>query len=165
MELQNVKKALKNDDSLFVQLIEEKQEKLMKIAYRYYLSEACVEDVLSETIYKAYRYRRKCKHPEYFDTWIIRILMNECVKEIKKNNLNELTIDIADSSSQDIVLRSMVYDMSEPERSIIILHFFEGYTLDNIAQILDMPSSTLKSKYYKALQGLRNEMKGEAYEY
>lgn len=164
MELQNVKKALKNDDSLFVQLIEEKQEKLMKIAYRYYLSEACVEDVLSETIYKAYRYRRKCKHPEYFDTWIIRILMNECVKEIK-NNLNELTIDIADSSSQDIVLRSMVYDMSEPERSIIILHFFEGYTLDNIAQILDMPSSTLKSKYYKALQGLRNEMKGEAYEY
>ena len=50
MDLQLVKKALRGDDDLFVQLIMEKKEKLIRIAYKYCLDDAMVEDVLSETI-------------------------------------------------------------------------------------------------------------------
>lgn len=160
MELQRIKAALKNDDQAFVELMKEMHEKMTKIAYRYYLNDASVEDVLSETIYQAYRNRKKCKHPEYFETWVIRILINECLKELKKNNFSELTIDIADYHTFDPLLKSMVLDMKEPDRSIIILYFFEGYTLEEIASILKLPSSTLKSKYYKILSDLKHEMKG-----
>lgn len=161
MELERIKSALKHNDQAFVELIKEKKEKLTKIAYRYYLNDAAVEDVLSETIYQTYRNRKKCKHPEFFDTWIIRILINECLKELKKNNFNELMVDVADQEIHDPLLKSMVYDMDEPDRSIIILHFFEGYTLDEIASILKLPSSTLKSKYYKILDDLKHELKGD----
>lgn len=160
MELEKIKAALKNNDEYFVELMNEMHEKLTKIAYRYYLNDTAVEDVLSETIYQAYRNRKKCKHPEYFETWIIRILINECLKEIKKNHYSELTIDIADHQYHDPLIQSMVLDMKEPDRSIIILHFFEDYTLDEIASILSLPSSTLKSKYYKILDDLKHEMKG-----
>ena len=89
MELTRIKEALHKNDDAFVELIQEKQLKLSKIAYRYCMNEAMAQDALSETIYKAYRYRKKCTHPEYFDTWITRILINECYKEIKKNKYDE----------------------------------------------------------------------------
>ena len=59
MELNQIKKALKHDEELFVQLIMEKKEKLIKIAYKYTLNDAMVEDALSETFYQAYKNRKK----------------------------------------------------------------------------------------------------------
>lgn len=163
MELSRIKQALKNNDEAFVELIQEKQLKLTKIAYRYCMNETMAQDALSETIYKAYRYRKKCKQPEYFDTWITRILINECYNEIKKNRYDELTIDINDPKHQDLALRSMVYDLDEPERTIIVLHFFEGYTLKEISEILEMSLNTVKTKYYRLLDKLKIELKGEEY--
>lgn len=165
MELLKIKEALKNNDEAFVELIKEKKDKCSRIAFRYCMNETVVEDVVSETIYKCYRYRKKCKQPEYFDSWMIRILINECIKEIKKNQKNcELIIDVKDDHYQDIALKSMVYDCKEPERSILILHFFEGLTLQEIASILDKPLNTIKTKYYRILKQFQIELKGEQYE-
>lgn len=61
-------------------------------------------------------------------------------------------------------LRFMVYGLDEPERSIIILHFFEKATLKEIAEYLNMPLSTIKSKYYKVLEELKYQLKEEEYE-
>lgn len=165
MELQRIKEALKNNDDAFVELIEEKKEKLTRIAFRYCMNETLVEDVMSETIYQCYRYRKKCKQPEYFDSWLIRILINECLKEIKKNQKQcELLVDVQDKHYRDIALKTMVYDCKEPERSILILHFFEGLTLQEIASILDKPLNTIKTKYYRILKEFQIELKGDLYE-
>lgn len=165
MELQRIKEALKNNDDAFVELIEEKKEKLTRIAFRYCMNETLVEDVMSETIYQCYRYRKKCKQPEYFDSWLIRILINECLKEIKKNQRQcELLVDVQDKHYHDIALKTMVYDCKEPERSILILHFFEGLTLQEIASILDKPLNTIKTKYYRILKEFQIELKGDLYE-
>ncbi|MBR5795198.1 MAG: sigma-70 family RNA polymerase sigma factor [Erysipelotrichaceae bacterium] len=159
MDLQLVKKALRGDDDLFVQLIMEKKEKLIRIAYKYCLDDAMVEDVLSETIYQCYKHRKQCKDVQYFDTWLIRILINNCIKEIKSQGKHvELVVDVEDGKSSDVSLRSIVYSLDEPERSILIFHFFENATLSEIAQYLQMPLSTVKSKYYKVLNALKIEL-------
>ena len=145
MELSLIKRALKHDDELFVQLIMSKKEKLIRIAYKYTLNDAIVEDVLSETIYQAYKNRKQCKQPEYFDTWLIRILINNCLKEIKQQSKNyELMIDIEDTKIQDIPLKTLVYSLSEPERTILVLYFFEKATFKEISEVLNMPESTIK---------------------
>lgn len=160
MDIQEIKKALRGDDDLFVQLIMEKKEKLIRIAYKYCLDDAMVEDVLSETIYQCYKHRKQCRDEQYFDTWLIRILINNCLKEIKTQGKHlELMMDIADGKKQDVSLRSMVYSLDEPERSILIFHFFENATLNEIAEYLKMPLSTVKSKYYKILDDLKQELK------
>lgn len=165
MELSLIKKALKHDDELFVQLIMSRKEKLIRIAYKYTLNDAIVEDVLSETIYQAYKNRKQCKQPEYFDTWIIRILINNCLKEIKQQSKNyELIIDIEDTKIQDIPLKTLVYSLSEPERTILILYFFEKATFKEISEVLNMPISTIKTKYYNILEKLRIEFMEVDYE-
>lgn len=165
MELSLIKKALKHDDELFVQLIMSKKEKLIRIAYKYTLNDAIVEDVLSETIYQAYKNRKQCKQPEYFDTWLIRILINNCLKEIKQQSKNyELMIDIEDTKIQDIPLKTLVYSLSEPERTILVLYFFEKATFKEISEVLNMPESTIKTKYYNILKKLRIEFMEVDYE-
>lgn len=165
MELSLIKKALKHDDDLFVQLIMSKKEKLIRIAYKYTLNDAIVEDVLSETIYQAYKNRKQCKQPEYFDTWLIRILINNCLKEIKQQSKNyELIIDIEDTKIQDIPLKTLVYSLSEPERTILILYFFEKATFKEISEVLNMPMSTIKTRYYNILEKLRIEFMEVNYE-
>ena len=165
MELSLIKRALKHDDELFVQLIMSKKEKLIRIAYKYTLNDAIVEDVLSETIYQAYKNRKQCKQPEYFDTWLIRILINNCLKEIKQQSKNyELMIDIEDTKIQDIPLKTLVYSLSEPERTILVLYFFEKATFKEISEVLNMPESTIKTKYYNILEKLRIEFMEVDYE-
>lgn len=165
MELSLIKRALKHDDELFVQLIMSKKEKLIRIAYKYTLNDAIVEDVLSETIYQAYKNRKQCKQPEYFDTWLIRILINNCLKEIKQQSKNyELMIDIEDTKIQDIPLKTLVYSLSEPERTILVLYFFEKATFKEISEVLNMPESTIKTKYYNILKKLRIEFMEVDYE-
>ena len=165
MELSLIKRALKHDDELFVQLIMSKKEKLIRIAYKYTLNDAIVEDVLSETIYQAYKNRKQCKQPEYFDTWLIRILINNCLKEIKQQSKNyELMIDIEDTKIQDIPLKTLVYSLSEPERTILVLYFFEKATFKEISEVLNMPESTIKTKYYNILKKLRIEFMEVNYE-
>jgi RNA polymerase sigma-70 factor (ECF subfamily) len=142
-----------------------KKEKLIRIAYKYTLNDAIVEDVLSETIYQAYKNRKQCKQPEYFDTWIIRILINNCLKEIKQQSKNyELMIDIEDTKIQDIPLKTLVYSLSEPERTILVLYFFEKATFKEISEVLNMPESTIKTKYYNILEKLRIEFMEVDYE-
>lgn len=165
MELSLIKRALKHDDELFIQLIMSKKEKLIRIAYKYTLNDAIVEDVLSETIYQAYKNRKQCKQPEYFDTWLIRILINNCLKEIKQQSKNyELMIDIEDTKIQDIPLKTLVYSLSEPERTILVLYFFEKATFKEISEVLNMPESTIKTKYYNILKKLRIEFMEVDYE-
>lgn len=165
MELSLIKRALKHDDELFVQLIMSKKEKLIRIAFKYTLNDAIVEDVLSETIYQAYKNRKQCKQPEYFDTWLIRILINNCLKEIKQQSKNyELMIDIEDTKIQDIPLKTLVYSLSEPERTILVLYFFEKATFKEISEVLNMPESTIKTKYYNILKKLRIEFMEVDYE-
>lgn len=159
MELNQIKKALKHDDELFVQLLMEKKEKLIRVAYKYTLNDAMVEDALSETFYQAYKNKKKCKNPEYFDTWLIQILINNCLKEIKKQSKHyELIIDIEDKKINDIPLKTLVYSLSEPERTILIMYFFEKATFKEISEILNMPQSTIKTRYYNILEKLKIEL-------
>ena len=165
MELNQIRKALKNDDELFVKLIMEKKEKLIKIAYKYTLNDAMVEDALSETFYQAYKNRKQCRKPEYFDTWLIQILINNCLKEIKKQSKHlELIIDIEDKKIHDIPLKTLVYSLDEPERTILIMYFFEKATLKEIAELLNMSENTVKTKYYSILRKLKIELEEGCYE-
>ena len=47
-----------------------------------------INDAVQETIIKAYRYIKKIKQPQYFKTWIIKVLINNCNKIYKKSNKN-----------------------------------------------------------------------------
>ena len=76
---------------------------------------------------------------------------NECLKEVE-SGVNSSDINYA-------------VDNLEPElKSIIVLKYFHGYKISEVAEILDISISTVKNRMHKALKQLRVEIKEESYE-
>ena len=87
MEIKDkVKKAISGDDEAFEYIINNCKERLYRTAFAYVKNEEQALDVVQETVYKAYVSIEKLKNPEYFNTWITRILINNALTVIKKNS-------------------------------------------------------------------------------
>lgn len=79
----------------FAQRIEGIRHKLYKTALFYIVNETAAVDLLDETVYKALKSYKMLRQPQFFDTWVTRILINECHREQKRQKrhapLDELT--------------------------------------------------------------------------
>jgi RNA polymerase sigma-70 factor, ECF subfamily len=120
------------------------------------------KDCISETIVKVYKHRKKVKQPEFFQTWIIRILINECKDELKRTQRYIALpddFDIIEPIKEDY---SFVKDTMEKLpfelKQIIVLKFYNQLTFKEISITLTIPESTIKSRYSLALKKMRVEM-------
>ncbi|HEY5563817.1 MAG TPA: sigma factor [Clostridiaceae bacterium] len=91
-------KAKSGDMEAFYELIQDKKESLYKIAYAYTKNEEDAVDTISETVYRAFKNIGKLKSPEYFNTWITRILINCAIDLTRKRTatvfVDEFKLDI-----------------------------------------------------------------------
>ena len=78
-----IKKAKSGDKLAFTELMLQMQDELYKIAKIRLKNDDDVFDVIQDTMLSAYKSLKKLKHNEYFKTWIIKILINECNKIYK----------------------------------------------------------------------------------
>lgn len=78
------KKALKGDKDSFLQLIEPIKENLYRVAFVYLKNEDDALDCVQDAIIKAIQSLNTLKEPQYFNTWITKILVNACKDYIKK---------------------------------------------------------------------------------
>lgn len=148
----------------FIKRIESVRTKLFKTALLYLDSDALALDVIDETVYKALCARWKLRHPEFFDTWITRILINECYNELRRQKrfcpLEELP-EIATEEFDSLPLKEALRHLPKDLKDVIILRFFTGYTVSETAQTLKIPIGTVATRQRKALQLLRLELDEE----
>ena len=135
--------------------------KLYKTALLYLGSESMALDAVDEAVYKAYRGRKKLRQPEFFDTWLTRILINECCNELRHRkrftNLEELK-ETAQEKFDSLPLKEAVRRLPKELKEIVILRYFAGYTLVETAQTLGIPQGTAATRQRKALALLRLEL-------
>lgn len=170
-----VKKAKKGDDKAFSELINMNKEKLYKTAYIYVKNEQDALDILSDTIYKAYLNLNKLKNPQFFNTWIVRILITTAADKAK-NNRKILYIDDYEQVKSEEIHNMNNSDFNIPKnldlynaidkldtkyKNVVILRYFQDMTISQIAKILNYPEGTVKSYLFRALKKLKIELKEE----
>lgn len=150
----------------FALCIEAIKKKLYRTAYLYLGNEASALEAVDESIYKAYKALKRLREPEYFNTWLTRILINECKKELKR--LEKLRpqeyIPIEDYEQynyDELPLKEAITHLPENLRSVVILRYFSDYTLSQTAQSLDIPQATVVTRQRRALQLLKLELSKE----
>lgn len=163
--------AQKGDDNAFYELIEERKEKLYRTALIYVKNEQIALDIIGETVYKAYKGLRKLRHLEYFDTWLIRILINTSNDYLKKNKkvvefseeilVNKLGYEETGYDRIDIF--TAVDSLDEKHKTIIILKYYQDLTITQIGDLLGLPPGTVKTYLHRALKKLRIEFEEECY--
>ena len=153
----------------FIRYLKENQDQFYRLVYSYTRNEDDALDVIQEAIVKALKKLFTLNQTQYMKTWFYRILINESLNFIKKKkNLSfakldpeMLTYDGKDNI-KSLEIYEAVFTLKSKYREIIVLYFFEDMTFMEIARVLKTPPSTIKSRFYKALEALKKELGDES---
>lgn len=162
-----VRKAIRGDKQAFLDLIEPQKEKLYKIAYTYVKNEQDALDIIQETICKAYVSLDNLKKPKYFNTWLVKILINISITTLNRNKkiiyLEEKEVECDNSSiakcDDRLDLLTELGKLDSKYRDVIVLKYYEDFTIKEIAEILNIPIGTARTNLYRGLEVLRKSMK------
>jgi len=141
------------------------RDKYYRLAYCYTKNEHDALEILSEATYKGYCHLHQLKKPEHFDTWMSRIIIFEAFRFLKQKKRwvsYEDYMDVPDENMFGEVEESVdVYrcldKLSADEKTLLILKYFEERSFKEMAEILSMPESTVKTKTYRLLKKIREE--------
>ena len=143
---------------------EEAKTKLFKTAVLYLGDPDAAAEALDEAIYKGLKACRKLKQPEYFDTWITRILINTCHDEQRRRKRHLSFEEIPEEAAEEfdsLPLKEALMSLPKELKDVILLRFFSGYTISETAEILDVPQGTAASRQRRALSLLKLELEEE----
>lgn len=148
----------------FTYRVEAMRGQLYKTAMLYLGSHAQAVDAMDEAIYKGLCGYKKLRKPEFFATWMTRILINECNNELRRRKrvcpmeeLPETAVEEFDS----LPLKEAIGRLPKELKEVVVLRYFSGFTLAETADLLKIPRGTAASRQRKALQILRLEMEEE----
>ena len=147
-------KAKSGDKSAFTELMLQMKDELYKVAKIRLKNDDDVFDAIQDTMLSAYKSLKKLKHNEYFRTWIIKILINECnkvykVKKYNQENSYEIirnTLVSPDETEEIINFEFLCDNLNKEDGTIILLYYMEKYTDKEIGEILNMKENTVRTK-------------------
>ena len=150
------------DQKEFAARVEALRQRLYRTAYLYLGGEADALEAVDETVYQALRSLKKLRQAEFFDTWLTRILINTCHRELRRRKRlagQEALPDTAEPDAYDhLPLKEAIGRLPEALRTVVILRYFTGYTQAETAEALGIPQGTVATRQRRALELLRLEL-------
>ncbi|WP_312281294.1 sigma-70 family RNA polymerase sigma factor [Oscillibacter sp.] len=139
--------------------------KLYRTAFCYVKNEQDALDIVGEATCKGLESLHQLRQPEYFDIWMTRIVINTALSFLRKKRLyavcstdtmEEIAVDEDTMHPEDTMDLYEALDVLDPlERTYVILRFFEDWPIREMADILQTPEPTVKSRLYRALKKMR----------
>ncbi|OAB42526.1 RNA polymerase subunit sigma-70 [Paenibacillus glacialis] len=162
-------KAISGDEQSFTLLMDEMQGRLYRMAFSYVRNKDDALEIVQETVYKAFISIHKLQKPQYFSTWLIKISVNCALDYIRKSKkIIYMDKDYEDSyvpedRGEAIDLYEALSVLDEKSRIVIVMRYFEDMPLKEIANILNIPLSTVKSMIYRGLEKLKINLEESDY--
>lgn len=144
----------------FTDKVLEVQSTLYHVSKSILTHEQDCEDAVQGAILKAYNKLDTLKKEQYFKTWLVRILINECYslksKEHSQVSYEEyFESDKANDKKDYSELYMAIQNLPERIRITIVLYYVDGYSVEEIKQILGIPTGTVKSRLAKGRKLLK----------
>ena len=144
--------------------VEQLRKQLYRTAVMYMGSEQIALDAVDEAVYKGLKSLKKLRQPEYFNTWMTRILINECKTELRRRKRETPLDSIPEISSEaldTLPLKEAVGHLPTELKEVIILRYFSDLTLAQTAESLSIPQGTVVTRQRRALKLLKLELSEE----
>lgn len=154
-----------DNEKSYIAIVEEFSDMIFRIAYQNLLNTADSEDIVQDVFVKLLKHKTyEFKDKEHLKAWLIRITINQCVDWKRKFFRNkEIAIEDYEIPFEEKE-ESLVYEISQlpkDDRNIIYLHYYEGYTIREIAEILGKKQNTVNSKLTRARGKLKRIIEEE----
>lgn len=165
-DLDLVISAINGNEKAFETLIKSENEKLYRTAFLYVRNKEDALDVLQETIYKAFVSIKKLKSPEYFSTWLTKILIHTAYdlirnkkKDVLKNNINYAVPNRHDIDWKMDLTRAISM-LKQDYQTVIILFYYHDLPIQCIAETMERPENTVKTYLSRAKVDLKRIIEG-----
>ncbi len=140
---------------------------LQKLAFTYLHSVADAEDAVQEVFVKLLVKRPRFQDSEHEKAWLIRAVINVCKDRLRRADYRNVPIEEAltvEGADTDSELLAEVMRLPETYRTVIHLHYYEGYTVREIAAIIRKPIGTVATYLSRGRQQLKKQLEGDLYE-
>ena len=161
-------RAQKGDSDAFETLYQQHLKRVYNIAWRMMGNDADAQDVAQEVMLKAWRALPGFKLDSSLSTWLYRIAMNACSDELRKRKNKTISVDVLaetgrepgddgfeQSAADSQNLAWAIDQLNEEYRAAVVLRDVQGYSYEEIAQILGCPIGTVRSRINRAREHLR----------
>ena len=166
-----VKKAKKGDAAAFVQLCEAYQRVLYNSAYKILQNDHEVSDCLQETELRAWKKVRNLRNEAAFNSWIFRILVNVAKDMLKSREQavpfeegywgsGVLAGDVREGAGGNN-LDEALEGLPEQYKIPLVLHYYAGFKVQEIAEQLNIPKNTVKTRLARGRLKLKQLLEGE----
>ena len=148
------------DEQTFLTYLQAAENTLYHVACTLLRSEADRCDALQETALRAWQHRNSLRQTEYFTTWAVRILINVCRSMARKQGrmVPTDTLQECPAPEQDTELYLVLDAMPERHRLPLVLFYLEGFSIQEVARTLGIPTGTAKYRLHQARKALKLEI-------
>jgi RNA polymerase sigma-70 factor, ECF subfamily len=168
-----VERARRGDREAFAVLVHQVSDTLYTVAHRILRDAGLAEDALQNALVLAWRRLPHLRDADRFEAWIHRILVHACYDEVQRSrhwsaNVRVLPVEgptaldetsaVADRDELERAFRRIPIE----QRAVFVLHHYLGLPLVEIAEMLEIPPGTARSRLHYATHGLRSALIGDA---
>jgi RNA polymerase sigma-70 factor (ECF subfamily) len=157
-----IAKARRGDVEAYNLLVSRWEKRVFNYLLRLVRHREDALDVSQDVFLKAYQHLPKLEDPGKFTGWLFRIAHNEAYSLLRKRKPeDELPPETGSASSGlhpmelSLAVEAALGRLSEDQREAVILKVYQGFKFEEMAEILDCPVSTVKSRLYTALDLLK----------
>lgn len=155
--LQLIRKARSKDPDAFSSLIYFYMKDLYRVAISILMNDEDAADAIQDTILGCWEKLHTLKQEKYFKTWLTRILINHCYDMRKKQQRMTTMEDYEEPVAEDqynVELKEALRQLDEKYRIVMVLYYSEGYQTGEIAELLEIPRSTVQTRIQRGREKL-----------
>ena len=165
--------ASKDDLNAFEILVSRHQNRIYRMANQILRKEEDAWDASQEIFIKVFNARHSYVENAKFTTWLFRIANNAIIDKLRQLRRKQKVVSLGDMVSepeskehtthQKIALGEIkgfmsqaLYALSERQRSMVILKYYEGFSVNEIAEVFECANGTVKATLFQAVRHLKN---------
>lgn len=149
------------DQALFDRVYETYGPALYRFCLLQMKNPADAEDVLQDVFVKRLYQAPKFKSPEHERSWLYQVALNLCRDQWRRSRRSELPLEAAAGVSlppAELSLLDQVSNLPEKQRTVLHLHYYQGYGLQEIARLLGVTVPAVKMRLKRGREALRKEL-------
>jgi len=138
---------------------------LLRVARRLTLDASCAEDLVQDTLLLAWRAFHQFRAGTNARAWLFRILVNEFRSRLRKGRAAPVMVRLKAESqaptyefADAVEIREAVDNLTLEHRTVLLLAVVEGFTCQEVAEIVTAPIGTVMSRLSRARSALRNQL-------
>lgn len=166
-------RAQQGDQAAFVSIAERTHGRLQQLSFRILRDHELAADAAQQATLSMWRSLPRLRDPARFEAWSYRLCVNACYKEARRRRrtLPEIgrshyrepaTCAEYDSVIDRDELERGFRRLSLEHRTVLVLHHYLGMSLEQVAETLDLPLGTVKSRMNRALANMRAALQTDA---